>query len=94
MLQSCSVHKNSYKILSNILLSGLTLRTEKLLGIISVDFDITDQLLTIYSAFIKFFRNNGNTMGQYISHDCKKADVLWTEVLITFSLSSVHKEST
>jgi hypothetical protein len=94
MLQSCNVHNNSYKILSNILLSRLTPCTEKLLGIINVDFDITDQLLIIYSAFIKFFRNNGNAMGQYISHECKKADVLGTEVLITISLSFVHKEST
>ena len=28
----------------------------KLLGIISVDFDATDQLLIIYSAFIKYMR--------------------------------------
>jgi len=59
-----------------------------------VDFDITDQLMIIYSAFIKFFRNNGNTMAQYISHDCKKADVLGTEVLIPFSLNFVHQGST
>jgi hypothetical protein len=86
MLLSCSVHINYYKILSIILLSILTPSTEKLVGIISVDFDITDQLLITYSSSIKFFRKNGNTMGQYISHDCKKTDVLGTEVLITFSL--------
>jgi hypothetical protein len=93
MLLSCSVHINYYKILSNILLSRLTPYTEKLLGIISVDFEITDQLLITYSAFKKFFRNNGNTMGQYISRDSKKTDVLGTEVLITFSLSFVYQES-
>jgi len=75
MLLSCSVHIKYYEILSNILLSRSTPYTEKLLGIISVDFDVTDQLLIIYSAFIKYFRNNGHTMGQYISHNCKKAYV-------------------
>jgi hypothetical protein len=33
-----------------------------LIGISSVDFDATDQLLTIYSAFFKYFRVNVNTM--------------------------------
>jgi hypothetical protein len=33
----------------------------KLLGIISVDFDTTDQLLIIYSAFVKYLRKNWNT---------------------------------
>jgi len=37
------------------------------LSIISVDFDTTDQLLIIYSAFVKYFRKNGNTMNQCIS---------------------------
>jgi len=40
----------------------------KLLGIISVDFDATGQLLIIYSAFIKYLRRNGNTMKQCISY--------------------------
>jgi hypothetical protein len=34
----------------------------KLMGIGSVKFDATDQLLTIYSAFVKYFRINVNTM--------------------------------
>jgi len=34
---------------------------KKLLGIINADFDETDQLLTIYSAFVKYLRRNGNT---------------------------------
>jgi hypothetical protein len=63
-------------------------------GIISVDFDITDKLLIIYSALIKFFRNNGNTLGQYISHDCKKAEVSGREVFVTFSPSLLYQEST
>jgi len=40
----------------------------KLLGIISVDFDATVQLLIMYSAFIKYLRKNKNTMKQCISY--------------------------
>jgi hypothetical protein len=40
----------SYTILSNIFLSWLSSSQMKLLGIISVDFDITDQLLIRFSA--------------------------------------------
>jgi len=43
---------NTYKILSIILLSRLTPYAEKSLGIISVDFNATGQLLIIYSAFV------------------------------------------
>jgi len=32
----------------------------KLLGIISVDFDVIDQLLLKYSTFVKCWRNNGS----------------------------------
>jgi len=39
----------------------------KLLGIISVNFDATGQLLIIYSIFVKYVRKNGNTMKQRIS---------------------------
>jgi hypothetical protein len=59
MLLSYSVNVNYYKILSNILLSRLTPYTEKFLGIMSVDCGIRDQLLITYSAFVKYFRNNG-----------------------------------
>jgi hypothetical protein len=34
----------------------------KLLGIISVDFDATGQLLILYCAFVKYLRKNGNKM--------------------------------
>jgi hypothetical protein len=34
----------------------------KLLGIFSVGFDITGQLLAIYAAFVKYLRENGNEM--------------------------------
>jgi hypothetical protein len=40
----------------------------KLMGIISVDFDVTVRLLIIYSAFVKYFKKNGNTRRQYISY--------------------------
>ena len=39
----------------------------KLLVMIKVDFDPTGQLLTIYSAFVKYLRKNGNTMKKCIS---------------------------
>jgi hypothetical protein len=40
----------------------------KLLGIISVDFSVTDQLLIRYSAFICYWRKSGSIMEQYISY--------------------------
>jgi len=40
----------------------------KLLGIISVDFDATGQVLIIYSAFVKYLRNNGNIIKQCINY--------------------------
>jgi len=40
----------------------------KLMGIISVDFHATGQLLIIYSAFVKYSRTNGNTIRQCISY--------------------------
>jgi len=61
----------TYKILSNILLSRLTPYEEEIVGIISVDFDATGQLLIIYSASVKYLRRNGNTTKQCISS-------LWT----------------
>jgi hypothetical protein len=45
-----SMLSNSNKILSNILLSSLIAYIMKLLGIISVGFDVTDQLLIRFSA--------------------------------------------
>ena len=40
----------------------------KLLGIISVDFDATGQLLIRYSAFIIYLRKSGNTMKQCVTY--------------------------
>jgi len=56
-----SLLPTTYKILSNILL-------RKLLEIVSVDFDATDQLLIVYSAFVKYLRKNGNTVKQCNSY--------------------------
>jgi hypothetical protein len=33
-----------------------------------VDFDVIDQLLMKYSAFVRYPRKNGNIMGQYINY--------------------------
>jgi hypothetical protein len=44
----------TYKILTNNLLSKLIPYADKLLGIISVDFDVIDQLLIRYCAFIRY----------------------------------------
>jgi hypothetical protein len=40
----------------------------KLLGIISVGFDITDQLQIRFSAFVRYWSKNWRTMRQYISY--------------------------
>jgi hypothetical protein len=40
----------------------------KYLRIISVGFNVTDQVVIRYSAFIRYWRKNGNTMRQYISY--------------------------
>ena len=69
----CSNHRgisllpSTYKMLSNILLSRLTRYAEEIIGIINVDFNAVGQLLIIHSAFVKYFRKNGNTMKQCIS---------------------------
>jgi hypothetical protein len=41
---------------------------KKLLGIISVDFDVKDQLLIRYSIFVRYWRKNGSTVGQQINY--------------------------
>ena len=39
--------------------------------IINVDSDVTGQLLTIYSAFVKYLRKNGNTMKPVVLYGCE-----------------------
>jgi len=53
-------------ILSNILLSMLTLYAEEFLVIIGVDFDMAIQLITIFCIH-QVLENNGNTVRQCIS---------------------------
>jgi hypothetical protein len=64
----------------------------KLLEIISVGLDLIDQLLIRFSAFVRYWRENGSTMRQYISYsDFKKAydsvrrDVLYS-ILMEFRI--------
>ena len=40
------------------------------MGIISVDLDITGQLLILYSACVKYLRKSSNTVRQYINCIC------------------------
>jgi hypothetical protein len=63
-----SLLSTTYKILSSILLSKSLHIQRRLLGIISVNFDITGQLLTIDSAFVTYLKKNGNTLKQCISY--------------------------
>ena len=62
-----SLLPTTYKILSNILLSRLIPYAEEVTGDHNVDSDATGRLLIIYSAFVKYWRKNGNTMKQCIS---------------------------
>jgi hypothetical protein len=39
----------------------------RMLGIISVGFEVTNQIVITSSAFIRYWRKNGTTMRQYIS---------------------------
>ena len=57
-----------YKILSEIPLSKLTPYAEEIIGNHRVDFSVTDQLLIIYSAFVKHLKKNDNETWQCISH--------------------------
>jgi hypothetical protein len=40
----------------------------KLLGIMSVGINVTDQLLIRFFAFVRYWRKNGSTMRQYSSY--------------------------
>jgi len=55
-----------YKIISNILLHKLMPYAQ--VGNNSVDFNVTGQILFIYSAFVKYLRINGNKRRQCISY--------------------------
>jgi hypothetical protein len=58
----------------------------KLLGIISVGFNVTDQLLIRFSAFVKYWRKNGSTMRQFKkAYDSVRREVLYN-ILIGFGI--------
>ena len=59
----------------------------KLLGIICVDFDATDQLLIIYSAFIQCIKKRINEAVHQLFIDFKKAyDSVRRDILIEFGV--------
>ena len=62
-----SLFPTTYKVLSNIPLSRLTPYAEEVIGDHQCGFRLTGRLLIIYSAFVKYWRKNGNAMKQYIS---------------------------
>jgi hypothetical protein len=61
-----SILSTTDTILSNILLSMLTVYAEVFLGIIGVDFDMANQLKIIF-CFHHVLENNGNALRQCIS---------------------------
>jgi len=70
----------------------------KLLRIINVDFDAAGQLLILYSAFVKYLRQNGNTMKQCISslYTSRKLMIQLggrSYTRIIFSLNMVYHET-
>jgi hypothetical protein len=58
----------------------------KLLGVISAGFDVRDQLLMRFFAFVQFWRKNGSTMRQYISfkkaYDLMRREVLYNIIMV------------
>jgi hypothetical protein len=53
----------------------------RLLGIISVGFDVTDQLMIRTFTFVKYWRRNGSTMRQLFTDFKKACDSVRREVL-------------
>jgi hypothetical protein len=58
----------AYKILSCILLSRFTPYVDEIIGIISADFDVRDQLLIRYPVLVRYRGKVGSVMGQYVSY--------------------------
>jgi hypothetical protein len=61
-----SLLSNSYKILSNILLSRLIPYVDEIIGDHQCGLDVIGQLVIRYFAFVRYWRKNGSTMGLYI----------------------------
>jgi len=64
----------------------------KLLWIISVGFDVIDQLLIRYPVFLRYWRKSGRLMGQYVSYfiDFEKAYDSGEKYCKIFSLNLVY----
>jgi hypothetical protein len=62
--QGISLLSTSYNTSSNFLHERLSLYVDEITGITSVGFDVTDQLLIRFSAFVRYWRKNGSTMRQ------------------------------
>jgi hypothetical protein len=61
----CQVHTKFYQTSFS---QGYVHIQTKLLGIISLGFNVTDQLLIRFSVFVRYWRKSESTIIQYISH--------------------------
>jgi hypothetical protein len=89
-----SLLSTSYKILTNILLSRLIPYVDEIIGDHQCDFDVINQLLIKYFAFVRYWRKNGNTMRLYISYlyiSGKPMIQLEGKYYTTFSLNLVYQ---
>jgi hypothetical protein len=57
-----------YLFIKRVIKQTVLVIETKLLGIISVDFDIIDWLLIRYSPFVRYWRKNGSVLGHYITY--------------------------
>jgi hypothetical protein len=63
-----SLSSTSYKILSSILLSKFSPYAGNIIGDYQCGFNVTNQLLIWFFAFVRYWRKNWSTMRQYISY--------------------------
>ena len=59
---------HSYKSFSNIFLSKLTPYEDAIVGTVIQDFDVADQTLGRYSAFIRYLWRSGDALGKFIGY--------------------------
>jgi hypothetical protein len=74
-----SLLSTSYKILSNILLSRLSPYMDEIIETINIDFDVRDQLLIRFSAFVRYWRKKweyGETVHQLFIYFKKVCDTV------------------
>jgi len=58
----------SYTTLRGRLCHNTVLNADEIIGVISVNIDVIDQLLIRCSVFVKYWRKSGSILGQYISY--------------------------